>query len=183
MVYRSCKSTERWCSYIAVRTQPCTKLYRWSSICRGATLWGLEHSDLTSLTSTPTVVSRLSRYNYGMAFSQIYDPSRHLLQDMYMDPAEGVYRARGQMIWLLRRVRQPKRPTTLVRMLTATQGEEVEEGRVLDTSCINTVEVGFRDSGVRQFTTNLWYNEENKPPTRKTDGRSPWCPAVHAEQC
>lgn len=83
----------------------CTNSCRWSSICRGATLWGLEHSDLPSVTGSPTVVSRLSRYSYGMAFSQVYDHKKHLLQDRYMDTAEGIYRANGQMTWLLRRVR------------------------------------------------------------------------------
>ena len=51
------------------------------------------------------------------------------------------------------------------------QGEVVEEGRMVETSCYNTVEVGFRDSGRRQFSLNLYYNEEAKPPTRKTSGK------------
>lgn len=92
---------------------------RWSSICRGATLWGLEHSDQTSITSSPTVVSRLSRYSYGMALSQIYDPTRHLSEDVYLDTADGTYKARGQMKWLLRRVRPTESSIALVRVLTA----------------------------------------------------------------
>lgn len=106
-----------------------------------------------------------------MAFSVIYDPSKHLSEDVYLDTAEGTYRAQDQMTWLLRRVRPLKPSNTVVRLLTASQGEEVEEGRVLDVSCINTVEVGFRDSGTRRFSTNLLYCEDVKPPARKTNGK------------
>lgn len=88
---------------------------RWSSICRGATLWGLEHTDpafSSSVISSPTVTSRLSRYSYGMAFSELYDPSKHVMEDVYVDQEEGHYRAKDQMTWLLKRVRENK-PTTL----------------------------------------------------------------------
>lgn len=51
------------------------------------------------------------------------------------------------------------------------QGEEVEEGKILSTACICTVEVGFRDSGMRFFSTDLYYCEEPKPPKRKTKGK------------
>lgn len=37
----------------------------WSSICRGATLWGLENSDHQNVQSDKTVTSRLARYSYG----------------------------------------------------------------------------------------------------------------------
>ncbi|KAM0796671.1 hypothetical protein BDR22DRAFT_866080 [Usnea florida] len=137
----------------------------WSSICRGATLWGLEHSDLNSVTSSPTVVSRLSRYSYGVAFTQVYDPTRHLSEDVYLDTTDGTHRARGQMEWLLKR------------------GEVVEEGRMVETSCYNTVEVGFRDSGRRQFSLNLYYNEETKPPTRKTSAVYALCTVNYSADC
>lgn len=51
------------------------------------------------------------------------------------------------------------------------QGEEVEEGKVLSSDCMCTVEVGFRDSGMRFFSTDLYYCEEPKPPQRKTKGK------------
>lgn len=78
---------------------------RWSSICRGATLWGLEHSELTSVISRPTVISRISRYSYGLRFSHLFNPKEHLLEDKYLDVADGKYRADNQMTWLLKRVR------------------------------------------------------------------------------
>ena len=147
--------------------------HRWSSICRGATLWGLEHSDITYNISTPTVVSRIARYSYGMALSHIYDPAKHLPEDVYLDTAEGVYRAKDQMNWLLKRVRRCTPPKhALTNAHTPAQGEEVEEGRVLRASLYHNVEVGWKDSGIRQFSTNLLYCEEAKPPTRKTSGRS-----------
>lgn len=42
---------------------------------------------------------------------------------------------------------------------------------MLSTAYLNTVEVGFRESGMRSFSTELYYCEELKPPTRKTKGR------------
>ena len=54
-------------------------------------MWGLEHSDLTSVTSSKTVVSRISRYSYGMSFSQIYDSRKNIAEDKHMDAVEGIY--------------------------------------------------------------------------------------------
>lgn len=140
----------------------------WSSICRGATLWGLEHTDpafSSSVISSPTVTSRLSRYSYGMAFSELYDPSKHVMEDVYVDQEEGHYRAKDQMTWLLKR------------------GEEVKEGRILSTACICTVEVGFRDSGMRFFSTDLYYCEEPKPPKRKTKDVRALCTVKYLVSC
>lgn len=103
-----CRSMERMCREL---TNGRSSAYasRWSSICRGATLWGLEHSELTKLTAAVndnlTITSRLSRYSYGVPFSEPYDPRRHLAQDRYFDEIEGIYRAGDQMEWLLKRVR------------------------------------------------------------------------------
>ena len=58
------------------------------------------------MVNEPTVVSRLSRYSYGMSFSHYYDPYTHLLVDRYFDEAEGVYMAKHQMTWVLKRVRK-----------------------------------------------------------------------------
>ena len=123
-------------------------------------------------------MSRLSRYSYGVAFTQVYDPARHLSEDVYLDTTDGTHRARGQMEWLLKRVSLFGSSTTHLHTGANTyrphaQGEVVEEGRMVETSCYNTVEVGFRDSGRRQFSLNLYYNEEAKPPTRKTSGKTP----------
>lgn len=46
------------------------------------------------------------------------------------------------------------------------KGEEIEEGRVLETSCEQVVKVGFWDSGLEMFSTDLYYNDEPTPPTR-----------------
>ena len=91
--------------------------HRWSSVCRGATLWGLEHPNtgmtMESLSApqaplsaeTPTVTSRLSRYSYGMSFDEEYNQKKHLLQELYRDDATGLVMAKKQMTWLLRRVK------------------------------------------------------------------------------
>ena len=99
-------------------------LFRWSSVCRGATLWGLEHPNETitidSLAQTPskmsanapTVTSRISRYSYGVSMSEEFDQRIHLLQDGYQDPKTGHFMAKQQMTWLLKRVWLCKAPDT-----------------------------------------------------------------------
>ncbi|KAL8759425.1 MAG: hypothetical protein Q9199_000795 [Rusavskia elegans] len=133
----------------------------WSSICRGATMWGLEHSDVSSSaigsdtpTQNPTVTSRLSRYSYGLLVDQYYDERVHHIDDIYLDYDTGGYLARDQMTWLLKR------------------GDEVEEGRFLETSCEQIVKVGFWDNGLEMFSSDLFYNDESTPPTRLTDSKS-----------
>ncbi|KAI4140921.1 MAG: hypothetical protein L6R39_005597, partial [Caloplaca ligustica] len=83
---------------------------RWSSICREATMWGLEHSDFSNSalcpdrpTQSSTVTSRLSRYSYGMVFDQYYDVRLHHIDDNFWDVDTGSYMARDQMTWFLRR--------------------------------------------------------------------------------
>ncbi len=100
-----CKSMERTCPDIATKSSS-AHATRWSSICRGATLWGLEHSQLTAaVKDNPTVTSRLSRYSYGLQVATPYDPSKHLVQDRFYDKVVGTYKADNQMDWLLKRVR------------------------------------------------------------------------------
>ena len=100
-----CKSMERMCREIATE-RGSTHASRWSSICRGATLWGLEHSErAAAVKDIPTVTSRLSRYSYGILVSEPYDSSKHLVQDRFYDELEDSYRAENQIKWLLKRVR------------------------------------------------------------------------------
>ncbi|KAL8838117.1 MAG: hypothetical protein Q9170_002258 [Blastenia crenularia] len=133
----------------------------WSSICRGATMWGLEHSELNnsvtrpdSPNESPTVTSRLSRYSYGMVFDQPYDERFHRIDEVYMSYDDGAYLARDQMEWLLKR------------------GDEVEEGRILETSCEQIVKVGFFDKGMEMFSSELFYNDEAIPPSRLSESKS-----------
>lgn len=78
-------------------------------------MWGLEHPDPTTttgdllspssaLSASPTVVSRLSRYSYGMALDEPFDMSRHRVEDCYRDEETGRWMAKDQMTWLLKRV-------------------------------------------------------------------------------
>jgi len=81
--------------------------FRWSAICRGATEWGLEH--VKAVTTSPlrtnkTVVSRLSRYSYGVVANQLFDPKVHKLSERYLEEATGKWRADSQMKWFLKRV-------------------------------------------------------------------------------
>ena len=102
-----CKSMERMCCEIVFEKGNAHD-GRWSSICRGATLWGLEHSKLTTtINDNPTITSRLSRYSYGIPMSEVYDSSKHIIQDRYFHKIKGIYMARNQMKWLLQRVRHP----------------------------------------------------------------------------
>jgi len=76
---------------------------RWSAICRGATLAGLEGIG-GSLYRAPKVLSRVARWSYGFPVSRPFDPKVHDIADRFLDPSEGIYRAKGQMVWLLKAV-------------------------------------------------------------------------------
>ncbi|KAL2060461.1 hypothetical protein VTL71DRAFT_9492 [Oculimacula yallundae] len=130
----------------------------WSSICRGATLAGLEGIG-GALGRPPKVISRIARYSYGFPVSVPFDPSQHLLEDRFVDESEGVYRARNQMMWMLE------------------IGDKIEEGRVLTRRVYDSVQVGFWDAGDRKFSTGLFCCEEAKPPARKN--KSMYLPSPH----
>lgn len=74
----------------------------WSAICRGATLWGLEHSK--SFEIVPTVTERLARYSYGIEKTVPYDAKKHRSTDAYWSPAQQKHMAQNQMYWFIRKV-------------------------------------------------------------------------------
>lgn len=123
----------------------------WSSICRGATMWGLEHSQPhhASGPSRPkTVVSRIARYSYGIRCTLPFDHSKgHLPQDRFMD-VKGEWRANNQMIWKLRK------------------GEKVEEGRELHLALTEHVQANFLDTTVWNSSSTLYYCADDEPPPR-----------------
>ena len=120
VVFKSYKSMARsYLRYESILGFPIyTNVDSWSSVCRGATLWGLEHPPVDNranhslfpeapLTTAPTVTSRLWRYNYGMSLSEPYTQKKHLYQDVYRDTKTGNWMSRKQMTWLLKRVLLP----------------------------------------------------------------------------
>ena len=74
-----------------------------SAVCRGATLWGLEQSNVTSF------LSRMARISYGITCSRPWDPNDPDMKatDKWYNAAKGTWWAEGQMTWLLKRVRLP----------------------------------------------------------------------------
>lgn len=58
-------------------------------------MWGLEHT---------AIESRNARYSYGYAVNVPFENGKHDSQDRYYDNSEGIYRARDQMGWLMKRV-------------------------------------------------------------------------------
>lgn len=54
---------------------------------------------------------------------------------------------------------------------TLTKGNEVEESRFLETSCEQIVKLGFWDSGLEKFSSDLYYNDKSILPTRLSDSR------------
>jgi hypothetical protein len=79
---------------------------RWSAICRGATIWGLENATRSRENSPErkTVVARIARHNYGICGAEPFDESRHLLKDRARFQ-NGLWYANHQMHWLVVKVR------------------------------------------------------------------------------
>ncbi|KAL8668802.1 MAG: hypothetical protein Q9168_006583 [Polycauliona sp. 1 TL-2023] len=85
-----------------------------------------------------------------MVFDQYYDDKSHHIDDVFWDIDTGDYLARDQMTWLLKR------------------GDEVKEGRIVETTCEQIVKVGFWDRHIEEFSSELFYNDEATPPTKLT---------------
>ncbi|KAK6532128.1 hypothetical protein TWF694_003289 [Orbilia ellipsospora] len=114
----------------------------WSAVCRGATMWGLEHK---------AVVSRNARYSYGYSVNVPFESGKHDMVDRYWDVSEGIHRARDQMGWLLK------------------WGEEIQAGRTLVWFDYNTFkESDLLSSSTRSFTRNLHYSEARIAPSKKS---------------
>lgn len=52
------------------------------------------------------------------------------------------------------------------------QGEETKDEQILHCGLYDSVQVGFFDSGTREFRQVLWYCEDDAPPSRKNTGKS-----------
>lgn len=147
---------------------------RWSAICRGATVWGLEHVDAMRISpgrTNLTVTSRLSRYSYGFSVMTPFEYGKHLPSDLYYDPIEGLELAKHQMKWLLKRVSHSTYRWTEA-ILTYFQGQEIKDGAELETSVYQSIQVGFWDFGKRPFEKKLLFSSDEIPPTRVTECKS-----------
>lgn len=71
---------------------------RWSAVCRGATLWGLEDSAQQNVGASKTVTSRVSRYSYGHAWDVPYQTTDRVKS------TGGVVRATEQVGWIVNKV-------------------------------------------------------------------------------
>jgi len=123
----------------------------WSSICRGATLWGLEHSENALAKGIPpTVRSRIARYSYGICMDMEFDRKIHASSEGGYDEF-GKYVAKDQMFWLIER------------------GDRMEHGRKVGRKMTDSVQIGWLHvlSGSKQdFHHTLWYCEKDPPPRR-----------------
>lgn len=79
---------------------------RRTAICRGAIVKGFLDGPSAAMTGTPvlSVVSTIARQSLGVAYSPLFDESRHLEKDRDWDGDEGVWRASNQMMWYLQKV-------------------------------------------------------------------------------
>lgn len=94
---------------------------RWSSICRGATMWGQAHllreaqrcqrdsssskqPPLPPRLMSPMVKKRLARGNYGFALAEPFDEMKHDPRDRVKNDLLGDFQAVRQMKWVVKRV-------------------------------------------------------------------------------
>ncbi|KAI1464857.1 uncharacterized protein F4812DRAFT_462181 [Daldinia caldariorum] len=151
----------------------------WSAICRGACMWGLEQVrkplsqtekglppysaiDNAGIPATPkmdsTIVSRISRYSYGVPVMENFDPKKHLWRDRILDPSTGQYAADNQMRWLLKR------------------GEMMRENDILPIDIQQAVHgIGWTSTGAREFSQVLLYSDQQEPPTRRDESVKKLC--------
>ncbi|KAF8420973.1 hypothetical protein EV426DRAFT_610121 [Tirmania nivea] len=121
-----------------------------SAVCRGATLWGLEQNDATS------ILSRVARCSYGIVYMYPWDElnPNHQPSDKWWDPAKRRWMALGQMAWLLKR------------------GEDVREGHVLEGRSFYSVNIEGSKTGNWTTTEQLYYQTDaDTPPARRDNPR------------
>ncbi|KAJ4993517.1 Hsp70 family chaperone [Stagonosporopsis vannaccii] len=128
----------------------------WSSICRGATIWGLERSQQTA-SSKKTVRSRIARYSYGIPCTVPFDESQgHQLRDRIRG-SKGEWRAANQMSWMLRK------------------GEKIEEGRRIHQGLTMVVPVNDDEQGMHNLSNGLWVCADDTPPERQESSVKELC--------
>ncbi|KAF2643572.1 actin-like ATPase domain-containing protein [Massarina eburnea CBS 473.64] len=136
----------------------------WSSICRGATMWGLENSPNSTYTKK-TVKARLARYSYGLCYSVPFNESKgHLMQDRWRSPT-GTWMARNQMGWLIQK------------------GDRLEDGRVMTEQISTPVQVSMFSSGTRAFLQELYYCADDDPPPRREISVKEFCTVNYGIDC
>jgi len=124
----------------------------WSSICRGATMWGLENSSKALVLYPPTVSSRIARYSYGISLDHDFDATKHLEVDKFWYDVDGTWSARNQMSWLI------------------TRGTKISNGIVLTMVVHDNVSPSSQgDAKSRNFSCDLCYCEKDTPAKRHAD--------------
>ncbi|KAJ4292499.1 hypothetical protein N0V90_009161 [Kalmusia sp. IMI 367209] len=136
----------------------------WSSICRGATMWGLENSPNSTYTKK-TVKARLARFSYGLCYSVHFDESKgHLAKDRILG-VTGDWMAKNQMGWLIQK------------------GDRMEDGRILQKQLMNAVQVGMLSRGTREFSKTLYYSADDEPPSRREISVKELCTVNYGIDC
>ncbi|KAF8531050.1 hypothetical protein BDD12DRAFT_903507 [Trichophaea hybrida] len=122
----------------------------WTAVCRGATLWGLEHCPSPDDTDKEVMIeSRKSQYSYGIIDTPPFDPTKHDEQDKFWDPADAIDRAR-QIEWI---------------------GREIKDGDKFTTEQQRAIRIQFFDFGVRRFHDEVVYCGSDSPPRRRGDSK------------
>ncbi|GAB1315554.1 hypothetical protein MFIFM68171_05764 [Madurella fahalii] len=139
--------------------------HSWSSVCRGATMWGLEHSARQLRRGIPpTVQSRIARYSYGIRVGAPYDKDGN----QHSGSPSGFTCPKGtedHMIWLIK------------------QGDRMEEGIRRDREITKHVAVRWihvLGPFKYEFKHTLWYCQKHPPPTRfSAHFVNPLCTVTH----
>jgi hypothetical protein len=71
----------------------------WTSVVKGAV-----RCEYMALGNINMINTRLSRWNYGIPFSEPFDETKHSLEDKYPWPYGKIDKARNQVLWLVKKV-------------------------------------------------------------------------------
>ncbi|KOC12074.1 hypothetical protein AFLA70_48g004071 [Aspergillus flavus AF70] len=130
---------------------------RRTAICRGAIVKGFLDGPSAAMTGTPvlSVVSTIARQSLGVAYSPLFDESRHLEKDRDWDGDEGVWRASNQMMWYLRK------------------GDDVFKAEPVRHEFYRTYadKTEFTDS----LTETILQCDDDKPPSRRNSSVKELC--------
>lgn len=125
------------------------------------------------MTSRVSVVSTIARLSLGVAFAPLFVEGKHRPEDRYRDELEGVWRARNQMEWYLRKVGWFGSTEVSIRLISPAQGENVSKAQPKQKGFY--ISYSREKDFKRTHTDTIYQCDEDDPPSRLTTGVQELC--------
>lgn len=130
-------------------------------------MYGLMYQQ-SSLPAPVAIQARVSRYNYGVDYSQLWNGALHSHQDKYLHPQYQKYYAKNQMQWFLKKVSSHR--------AWRKSAADINQGTILKVGqkSRHTFAMPFFDR-IDEREERLYYSASDELPARKDDSVKELC--------